>query len=133
MSKKWSEHNEEEQAKVWEAIAKVYEEAGYPEGLKAPVSSGEYVNVLMANVSQEAVKGPQITGSFPPDKKSVADDLTGKFKKALEGVSDSKVEVAAKFDVGATFFRLHVRNCGLVVNGLALTSRSAVVDITACL
>jgi len=36
MSKKWGEHSEEEQAKVWEAIAKVYEEAGHPEGLKAP-------------------------------------------------------------------------------------------------
>jgi len=58
MSKKWSEHSEEEQAKVWEAVAKVYEEAGYPEGLKAPEASAEYVNVLMANVSQEAVRGP---------------------------------------------------------------------------
>merc|ERR1712110_18848 len=88
MSKKWAEHNEE---------------AGHPAGLKAPETTGEYVNVLMANVSQESVKGPTISGSFSPDKKDVADEISGKLKKALENVSDSKVDVVAKFDVGATF------------------------------
>jgi len=106
MSKKWGEHSEEEQAKVWEAIAKIYEDAGHPAGLKAPSCTAEYVNVLMANVSQEAVKGPSIEGSFSPDKKDVADELTGKFKKALEGVADASVEVAAKFDVGAQFLTI---------------------------
>ena len=45
---KWGDLSVEEQTKIYEAVAKVYEEEGYPAGLKDPGCSGEYVNILMA-------------------------------------------------------------------------------------
>jgi hypothetical protein len=48
MSKKWEEHSADEQKAVFDACAAVYEEAGYPAGLKNPSCTSEYVNIMMA-------------------------------------------------------------------------------------
>ena len=48
MSKSWAEHSTEEKQAALEAVAKVYEEAGNPAGLKNPEWGGEYVNIMMA-------------------------------------------------------------------------------------
>jgi len=48
MSKKWSEHTAEEQTAIGMELAEIYEDAGFPENLKNPTVSNEYVNVLNA-------------------------------------------------------------------------------------
>jgi len=48
MSKTWAEHSTEEKQAALEAVAKIYEEASHPAGLKNPTWGGEYVNIMMA-------------------------------------------------------------------------------------
>jgi len=48
MPKTWAEHSTEEKQTALDAVAKIYEEAGNPAGLKNPQWGGEYVNIMMA-------------------------------------------------------------------------------------
>jgi len=68
MTKKWADHTAEEKNGVYEALAKVYEEAGHPAGLKPPGCTSEYVNIMMAKQYQEAIRPISIKGDFKIDQ-----------------------------------------------------------------
>ena len=68
MPKTWAEHSTEEKQTALEAVAKIYEEAGNPAGLKNPQWGGEYVNIMMAKQKQDKATPITITGEFASDK-----------------------------------------------------------------
>lgn len=102
MSKNWAEHTAEEKKNVYESLAKVYAEAGHPKQLKNPTQTAEYVNILMANQKQEAVRPLAITGEFGPDDEQIVNDITPKIKECLANVKDAKVSISTKRGVGAS-------------------------------
>jgi len=65
---KWGDLSVEDKKKIYDEVAKVYEEEKYPEGLKDPGFTGEYVNILMAKQKQDNVSPLTITGEFGPDQ-----------------------------------------------------------------
>merc|ERR1711966_507088 len=101
MSKSWAEHSTEEKQAALEAVAKVYEDAGNPAGLKNPTWGGEYVNIMMAKQKQDKSSPITITGEFASDKKEDADKITAELKEALKNVGDAKVSIACKITVGS--------------------------------
>ena len=101
MSKKWADHSAEEKKNIYEALAKVYEEAGHPAGLKAPGCTSEFVNIMMANQFQEAVRPLEITGEFKIEDAAVVDQITPKIKDCVANVSDAKVSLSTKRGVGS--------------------------------
>ena len=101
MSKKWADHSSEEKKNIYEALAKVYAEAGHPAGLKAPGCTSEFVNILMANQFQEAVRPLSIEGEFSIDKAAVVEEITPKIKECVANVSDAKVSISTKRGVGS--------------------------------
>ena len=103
MSKSWADHSTEEKQAALEAVAKVYEEAGNPAGLKNPTWGGEYVNILMAKQKQDQKSPITITGEFPTDKKEDADKLTAALKEALKDVKDARISITCKIGVGSNF------------------------------
>ena len=100
MAKKWAEHTAEEKKQIYEGLAKIYNEAGNPAGLKPPGATSEYVNILMAGQKQEAVRPITISGEFGPNDASIVADIEPKIKSCLENVSDAAVNIVTKRGVG---------------------------------
>ena len=86
---KWGDLSVEEKTKIYEAVAKVYEEEGYPEGLKDPGCSGEYVNIMMAKKKEDNLSPLVIEGSFGPDQAELVDRLKTKLTEAVKGADDA--------------------------------------------
>ena len=97
---KWGDLSVEEKTKIYEAVAKVYEEEGYPEGLKDPGCSGEYVNIMMAKKKEDRQSPLVIEGSFGPDQAELVDRLKTKLAEAVKGADDAQVQIKMKRGVG---------------------------------
>jgi hypothetical protein len=100
MSKKWADHTQEEKKAIYEGLAKIYNEAGNPAGLKPPGCTSEYVNIMAAKQKQDAPRPIEISGEFGPNDASLVADIETKIKACLENVSDAKVSIATKRGVG---------------------------------
>ena len=101
MSKAWNEMDDTEKMSVLESLAKIYEEAEYPKGLKNPTWSSEYVNILMAKEKQVQEGSITIKGGFSNDKKELADKLKTQFTEALKDVKGAQVEISCAMQVGS--------------------------------
>ena len=86
---KWGDLSAEQQGEIYQKVAKVYEDNGYPEGLADPGCTAEYVNVLMAKQKQDAVRPLAVTGTFGPDKGDLVDKLKAELKEAVKDAEDA--------------------------------------------
>ena len=100
MSKTWSEHTADEKQAIGVALAKIYEDAGYPKELPNPKSDQQYVKILNAKQAVQEGSPFSITAKFGLAKKDLANDLETKLKGALANVSDAKVSISVSRGLG---------------------------------